>query len=171
MTPKNNFIYSITDRLGTLLVEVLGENDFEIEYNRETDDKYFYTKKLSGKVTFRNTAYQRIMMLENSMYRCENQTLKIQRNCNGTQKDVFTGIINLNDAEFNLDKCFVSVKFGEERPDQCVEDNKNKKVNLMALIYNRITIKSSTLNGTIEYKNCLPIKSPSIRGTKKTAFV
>ena len=154
MTPKNNFIYSITDRLGTLLVEVLGENDFEIEYNRETDDKYFYTKKMSGKVTFRNTAYQRIMILENSMYRCENQTLKIQRNCNGTQKDVFKGIINLNDAEFNLDKCFVSVKFGEERPDQCVEDNKNTKVNLMALIYNRITIKSSTPNGTIEYKNC-----------------
>lgn len=155
MTPKNNFIYSITDRLGTLLVEVLGENDFEIEYNRESDDKYFYTKKLSGKLTFRNTAYQRIMILENSMYRCENQTLKIQRNCNGTQKDIFIGIINLNDAEFNLDKCFVSVKFGEERPDQCIEDNKNTKVNLMALISNRITVKSSTPNGTIEYKNCI----------------
>ena len=93
MTPKNNFIYSITDRLGTLLVEVLGENDFEIEYNRESDDKYFYTKKLSGKLTFRNTAYKRIMILENSMYRCDNQTLKIQRNCNGMQKDIFIGII------------------------------------------------------------------------------
>ena len=155
MTPKNNYIYSITDRLGTLFVEVLGENDFEIEYNRETDDKYFYTKKLSGKVTFRNTAYQRIMILENSMYRCENQTLKIQKNCNDTQIDIFTGIINLNDAEFNLDKCFVSFKFGEERPDQCVEDNKSKKINLLAEINPKITVKTATAGGGVfEYKHC-----------------
>ena len=154
MEIKNKLKYQLTDRLGILAVVPLGESDFSLEYERENDDKLSYKMQLSGKIVFKGEAFQRIMQMENSIYRCEEQTLTILKDCNGNEKTIFVGKISLNEGEFNLDKCEVVLKYSDDNTDKCYDDGKSKKVNLFQLIYNRITVKTASFVGVIEEKNC-----------------
>lgn len=154
MKIQNKFIYKLTDRLGTIVVVPLGESDFTIEYEREDEEKRAYKTNLSGKVKFIKEAYQRIMAMETSVYRCDEQILTIYKLCNGIEKAIFVGRISLNEGDFNLDRCEVTLKFLEDNSDKCYNDNKSAKMNLFQLIYNRITAKTASFSGVIETKQC-----------------
>ena len=160
-TPINRFLYKLTDRLGTIVVVPLNENDFSLEYQRENDDKLDYEKKLSGKIMFVGDAFKRLMIMENSAYRCEEQVLSIYKICKGVEVLHFTGRISLNDADFNLNRCTITMKFLDDNSDKCIEDGKNLKLNLFQLIYDRITVKTASFVGAIETKNCSK-SSPNI---------
>lgn len=154
MEIRNKLKYELTDRLGTLAVVPLGESDFSLEYERENDDKLSYKMQLSGKIVFKGEAFQRIMQMENSIYRCEEQTLTILKDCNGNEKTIFVGKISLNEADFNLDRCEVVLKYSDDKTDKCFDDGKSNKVNLFQLINNRITVKTASFFGEIETKTC-----------------
>ena len=160
MKVENNFIYRLTDRLGTLAVIPLGEKGFSLDFERQNEDKLSYEKKLSGKIMFVGEAFQRLNQMENSIYRCDEQTLTILKVCNGIEKVIFDGKISLNDAEFNLDKCQIVAKFLEDKTDKCIDDGKSVKLNLFQLIYNRLTVKTKSIQGTIQTQNCFQ-NSPS----------
>lgn len=154
MNIQNRFIYKLTDRLGTLVVVPLGESDFTIDYDREDEEKLAYKIALSGKIKFIKAAFQRIMQMETSVYRCDEQTLSIFKICNGVEKSVFVGKISLNDGDFDLDRCEVTLKFLEDNSDKCYNDNKSAKINLFQVIYNRVLAKTASYSGTIETKVC-----------------
>jgi hypothetical protein len=160
MKVENNFIYRLTDRLGTLAVIPLGEKGFSLDFERQNEDKLSYEKKLSGKIMFVGEAFNRLNQIENSVYRCDEQTLTILKVCNGIEKVIFVGKISLNEAEFNLDKCQIVAKFSEDKTDKCIDDGKSVKVNLFQLIYNRLTVKTKSFQGTIQTQNCFQ-NSPS----------
>lgn len=151
---QNKFLYRLTDRLGTIAVVPLGEGDFTLEYERENEDKLSYKKQLSGKIVFTGQAFQRILQMENSVYRCDEQTLTILKVCNNVERIYFVGKISMNEAEFNLDKCQVTLKYSEDKTDKCIDDGKNIKLNLFQLIFNRITVKTASFVGTIQTQNC-----------------
>jgi Bacterial Ig domain len=154
MKIQNRFIYKLTDRLGTIVVIPLGENDFTIEYEREDEEKRSYKTNLSGKIKFIGEAYQRLMAMENSVYRCDEQVLTIYKLCNGVEKSIFIGKISLNEGEFNLDRCEITLKFLEDNSDKCYNDNKSTKLNLFQLIFDRIIVKTASFSGVIESKLC-----------------
>lgn len=154
MKVENNFIYRLTDRLGTLAVIPLGEKGFSLDFERQNEDKLSYEKKLSGKIMFVGEAFHRLNQMENSVYRCDEQTLTILKVCNGIEKVIFVGKISLNEAEFNIDKCQIVAKFSEDKTDKCIDDGKNIKLNLFQLIFNRITVKTASFVGTIQTQNC-----------------
>ena len=160
MKVENNFIYRLTDRLGTLAVIPLGEKGFSLDFERQNEDKLSYEKKLSGKIMFVGEAFNRLNQMENSVYRCDEQTLTILKVCNGIEKVIFVGKISLNEAEFNLDKCQIVAKFSEDKTDKCIDEGKSVKVNLFQLIYNRLTVKTKSFQGTIETQDCFQ-NSPS----------
>ena len=85
MKVENNFIYKLTDRLGTLAVIPLGEKGFSLDFERQNEDKLASEKKLSGKIMFVGEAFQRLNQIENSVYRCDEQTLTILKVCNGIE--------------------------------------------------------------------------------------
>lgn len=156
MTIKNKFTYKLTDRFGTIAVVPLGESDFTIDWSRGNDDTNFdYDKELSGKLTFIGEAFQRLMHFESSMYRCDEQKIEIFYNCNSGEKLIFSGKISLNDAEFNLDKCWIVIKFSKSDKNDCFDFNKADKFNLFQLVYERIKVKTSIVGGgTFEFKHC-----------------
>lgn len=160
---NNKFIYKLTDRLGTIAVVPLGESDFSIDWSRDDNDSNFdYGKQLSGKMTFFGEAFKQLLHFENSMYRCEEQTLQIFYPCEGGEKLMFSGKISLNDAEFNLDKCLITIKFTKDDKNDCFEFRKDEKVNLFQLIYDRKKVKTSIVGGGVfEFKKCLQ-HNPSI---------
>lgn len=154
MKINNRFIYKLKDRLGVLVVVPLGESDFTLEYERENDEKIDYKRSLSGKIKFVGDAFKRLIQMETSVYRCDEQTLSIYKICEGVEKEIFVGKISLNEGEFNLDRCEIVLKFIEDNSDKCYNDEKSTKINLFQFIYNRITAKTASYSGVIEVKNC-----------------
>lgn len=159
MQPANNYRYTITDRLGALIAQPLGESDFSIEWERETDaGKRQYKKGFGGNITFTGVAYQRLLKLETSIYRCEFQNVTVERSCtgDGTQQweSWFDGQISLNEGEWDLDGCKVVCKFEENKPEKCFDDNKNTKVNLLQQIYPKRTVQMFPGNVTLEFETC-----------------
>lgn len=158
MIVQNNFIYKLTDRIGTLDVFPLGENSFSIEYSKDDkDSNNSYKKQLSGKMTFVGDAFHRLMEMESSVYRCDEQVIEISKKCNTGNKVVFLGRISLNEAEFNLDKCFIVVKFMKDDSEKCFNDNKSNKINIMPLV-NKFVVKTYSENSVLETKKCNSIE-------------
>ena len=161
---KNKYRYELTDRFGTMDITPLGEGDFSIKYNRETDGKYFYSKTFQGKIMFTGEIFKRLKRIERSIYICTTQRLKVFRKCNAGEMLIFDGFFKLTEGEWDEDKCRVTLKFEKNTPDKCLKDNKSKKINLLAEINPKITVKTSTAGGGVfEYKHCnanVPI-SPS----------
>lgn len=152
---KNKYRYELTDRFGTMDVAPLGEGDFSIKYNRETDGKYFYSKTFQGKITFTGEIFKRLKRIERSIYICTTQRLKVFRKCNAGEMLIFDGFFKLTEGDWDDDKCRVTLKFEKNTPDKCLKDNKSKKINLLAEINPKITVKTSTAGGGVfEYKHC-----------------
>lgn len=163
---KNRYEYELTDRFGVTEVAPLNEGDFTIDNEQEDDGKYFYSKTFGGKIIFTGAIFQRLHDIEQSMYICADHNLKIYRTCGGTRLLIFDGIFHLPDGDWDLDRCQVTLKFEKEKPDRCLDKNKSKKINLLALISNRITVKSASPAGTLETKNCFknspdPMETPN----------
>ena len=136
-------------------VAPLGEGDFSIKYNLETDGKYFYSKTFQGKITFTGEIFKRLKRIERSIYICTTQRLEVFRKCNAGEMLIFDGFFKLTEGDWDDDKCRVTLKFEKNTPDKCLKDNKSRKINLLAEINPKITVKTSTAGGGVfEYKHC-----------------
>ena len=151
----NRYEYEISDRLGTLLVAPLGESDFTIEWERQDEDKLDYEKTLPSKIVFLNEAFANLYKLERSIYRCDFINITIRRRCldeNGftTWVPWLSGRLSLNDGDWDIARCMVTVKLDEQKDDQCFTDNKGTDINLLEKIFNRVTVRTINPNITIE---------------------
>lgn len=161
MKPINFYRYELIDRFGTIDTSPMGEADFKIKYGQEDDGKYFYSKEFQGKLKFSGAIFKRLQKIEKSIYICSSQRLKIYRKCSDDAEQlIFDGYFKLTDGNWDEDNCVVELKFQKNVLDKCLQDNKNKKINLLSEISNSITVKTSTPNGVIEYKSCFQ-NSPS----------
>ena len=150
----NKYKYVLMDRFGIIETVPLGESNFSIAYDQETDGKYFYTKEFQGKITFTGEAYRRLKLIEGSIYICTQQRLQVFRICDTTETLIFDGYFKLTEGDWNLDLCKVVLKFEKSTPDRCLSQNKNVKVNLLQEIYNKITVKTGYPGGTLQVQNC-----------------
>lgn len=149
MKPKNKYRYELTDRFGTLDVAPLNEANFNIEWGRETDGKYFYSKTFNGKISFRGEVFSRLRRIERSIYICTEQNLKVFRNCGTSEILIFDGFFKLTEGEWNIDRCEVVLKFEKNVPDKCLDQNKTVRVNLFENLSNRITVNTAIAGGGV----------------------
>jgi hypothetical protein len=157
-TPKisNHYRYTITDQIGSYFSEPLNESQFSIEWELQKDaGKRTYSKKLSGNVTFRGTPYDRLLQFETSIYRCVPQKLLIERRCNTPGLNVLwtpmlSGIISLNNGDWDLDACQVTFKIDEDSTYKCFNDNKGTKLNLLGAVPSRYSVKLFSDNVVLE---------------------
>lgn len=154
MIIENQYKYILTDRFGVIEVSPIGESDFTIEHEQDDDGKYFYSKQFNGKIIFLGDIYSRLKTIEQSIYLCTEQRLQIYRLCGDTEILIFDGYFKLSEGDWDDDICAVTIKFQKSTPDKCISDNKSVKINILQNISNPITVKTGTVNGVIEYKNC-----------------
>lgn len=154
MVPKNKYRYILKDRFGIIEVAPLNEVDFTVNYERETDNKYFYSQQFNGKIIFSGATFKRLQEIERSIYICTEQQLTIYRKCSTGETIVFDGFFKLTNGSWDEGRCVVTLKFEKSVLDKCLNDNKNVKVNLLQEIQNRISVRPGTPAGTIEYKQC-----------------
>lgn len=152
---KNKYRYVLTDRFGTLDVAPLNEGNYQIDYEIEEDGKYFYSKQFQGKIVFTGDIFARLRRIERSIYICTDQRLQIFRKCGQDELLIFDGFFKLTEGDWDEDNCKVELKFEKNTPDRCIEKNKNKKLNLLSLIYNRKTVNTNPAGGGVfEFEHC-----------------
>lgn len=149
-TVTNKFRYVVTNRLGVLQVQPLGESNFTIEWSREAGGKLDYKHELPSKIIFTGTAYQNLLKLERSIYRCEFVNITVERQCGGVWVPWFSGRMSNNDGTWDLDRCELEIKLDDIKQEQCFDDNKGTELNLLENIFTRRTVLINPTNITIE---------------------
>lgn len=161
-TITNRYRYVISDRLGTLQVQPLGESDFTIEWERTDEDQMDYEKGMPGKIVFIGEAYANLYKLEKSIYRCDYVNITIERQCGeGVWVAWLNGRLSLNDGSWDIDKCLVEVKLNEQKDDQCFTDNKGTEINLFEYVFARYSTGTVNPNIVIETVECYDPGPPS----------
>lgn len=154
MEVLNKYKYVLMDRFGIIETVPLGESNFTIAYDQETDGKYFYSKEFQGKITFTGEAYRRLKLIEGSIYICTQQRLQVFRICDTVETLIFDGYFKLTEGDWNLDLCKVVLKFEKSTPDKCLQNNKSIKINVLQEISQKIAVKMGTAGGVFEYRTC-----------------
>lgn len=149
-TPKNKFRYKVSNRLGVLEVQPLGESNFTIDWNRESSGLLDYKNELPSKITFTGAAYQNLLKLERSIYRCDFVTITVERLCGGAWVPWFSGRMSNNDGTWDLDRCQVEIKLDDVKDEQCYDDNKSTELDILGNVGVRRTILLNPTNVTIE---------------------
>lgn len=145
------FRYYLTDQMGTLATEPLGASDFVIVWSSEVDGSMrMFTKTFDGNIKFTGAAYKKLIRLEKSIYRCNTQNLTIEKNCNNSWEDIFSGTISLNSGEWDEDNCSVKLKFTEENSASCLQDNDGETINLLD-INTKYQLNTTPGNIKLEY--------------------
>jgi hypothetical protein len=133
-TVVNKFRYTIEDRIGPLIVSPLGESDFLLVWELESEGKQDYKNTLPSAIVFTGEAFGKLLKIEKSIYRCEFCAITIERRCGGTTwTPWFSGRMSNNDGQWDLDRCTVTMKLDDIKPGQCIEDNKTTQVNLFGV--------------------------------------
>lgn len=146
------FRYFLTDQMGTIATEPLGASDFVITRTKEVDGSLrMYNKIFDGSIKFEKEAYNRLLRMEQSIYRCNNQVLVIEKNCNNSWEEIFRGNISLNSGEWDLDRCTVKLKFTEENAASCLMDNDSQEINLLN-VSQKYQINTTPGNISLEYE-------------------
>lgn len=129
--PSNKFQYELTDVLGTTLINPLGEAGQKRERTRNDENKLSYSDQQTGTLILTGADYTRLLSIEQSADRCDPLYIQVKRSCGG----VFSNFgpvrrFFLNDATWNLSRCEVEIKFDKYEPEDCLEQNKTKEINL-----------------------------------------
>lgn len=149
-TVTNKFRYVVTNRLGVLQVQPLGESNFTIEWSREVGGKLDYKNELPSKIVFTGAAYQNLLKLERSIYRCDYVSITVERWCGSAWVAWFSGRMSNNDGTWDLDRCQLEIKLDDIKQEQCFDDNKSTELNLLQNIFTRRTVLINPTNITIE---------------------
>lgn len=133
--------------------EVFPQNGNTLAVTWEKDEeRAFFSKKLKGKMLFTGTDFQWMYVFESSQYRCEPIILEIEKRCSEGFTPFFTARLILNNADWDLDQCTVSIEAESEDRYTCYNDGKDKEVNLIATVYPKQVVQ--LVQGTIETINC-----------------
>jgi hypothetical protein len=153
----SNYRYTLTDQIGPLVVDPLGENEFAIDWEEDDDEsKRDFKQTFNGNLTLIGAAFARLLKFEQSIYRCVFQTLTVERRCVSadfleTWTTVFSGRISLNAATWDLDNCQVVLKFEQNTPSLCYDDSKGTDTNMFSLVGTRYTVSLYSADVTLEY--------------------
>lgn len=129
----------------------MGEADFRLEWAREGDGKGGYKQQLPSKILFRGDVYAKLLKLERSIYRCDYIFITVDQRCGTTWSPIFPGRLSLNDGHWDLDRCEVTLELDDIKPEECIEANKSKELDLLQLVTTpRRTVKLTSTNITLE---------------------
>lgn len=166
-TPSNKYQYEITDRLGTYNSDVLGEGSATVDFSANTGPKLDYNNEMNGTITFRGEDFQRFLRLERSQYRCDTVGIILKRRCEGSDTFVpwFSGVISMNDGNFDEELCQVSFKITVVDNYSAWEAGKGQDYNIFQLVSVRRSLRmapSDVVIETVTYQNHTSGTGPGI---------
>lgn len=148
----------LKDRFGEILISPLDFIGTGIKWSDASEDALRdYELEFDGGLTLVNDAYNRLLRIEKSVYRCTEQYLRIERLCtnNGTNtyKEIYKGVILLNNCSWDLVNCTVEVKFKKDTEYKCLEDSSREKVNIISAL-NAVEVDIYQKGVKLEFVEC-----------------
>ncbi|MBA2648064.1 MAG: hypothetical protein H0U75_00435 [Legionella sp.] len=145
---------------GMNTTQVYPINDRNLTYSHEKkDDTIYFIKKLKSSLKFGNNAktgaldYNFFFAFENNpSARCTEFTITIKALCDGLWVNEYVGEFTLNDGDWDLDKCVVSLKVETKDIYSCI--NKNKKLEINILDIPNVITTYANLDYNYEYFYC-----------------
>lgn len=141
----NLYKYYIVHNSVTTEVHPLGFSEDNIDYVRE-EGQFFFRRFLNGSLIFTDnnqfapgetptTDYTLLKTIEDGANRCLEVVVNIQKSCdNGaTYEDFWSGYFNVNDGDWNLDRCSVTFKKFEPNDEyRCILSKSEEEVNVLS---------------------------------------
>jgi hypothetical protein len=123
---------------------------FSIEWAKQDDWRGGYTPAMKTKLVFHNKQdYQNLLAQEQSAKRCTQIPVEIRRTCDGLDKLEGEAYINLNDGEWDLDKCTVELELRLKSEYDCLDDHWEEEINLFSGATQRYPVR--LMRGTLEF--------------------
>src|SRR5690606_6915890 len=111
-----------------------------------------FSRELKGTMTFVGEDFHWLRFFEDSVYKCDDIDLVIQKKCGEIYTDFFTAKLSLNRGKWNLDSCQVDIEATVLDKYSCYERTKDIEYNLFSYIVQREEI--AIVTGTIEVQTC-----------------
>jgi hypothetical protein len=131
---QGSYRYTLINRLGILPVVPLGEGEYTTSTQRNAGYHNNYRTSIPETIIFTGEAFARLLKIERSIYRCEDQRLLIERKCIFnmivTWVTVWEGTFSLNKGDWDLDRCRVGVSLDESESGKCLLDAWNMEIDL-----------------------------------------
>lgn len=109
-------------------------NNIELTESLVEDDTgaYYYEKSI-GKLKYDNRAgvFEAFKEVEDSGDRCEEATITIDVNDDGSWKEVFAGVFSMSHCKFNLDQCWVEFEPEEFSVYRCLKKSWDTDLNIL----------------------------------------
>lgn len=160
---RNKYRYFITDQLFTNEeVFPIGESGLKEDYTPYGGYIADFKHEIKGNLTFIDETFNHFYSLETSNLRCKDITIVIQKYCGTTWSDYYSGVLSLSKAEWDWEKCRVSMPISSMDDYYCYNNKKGTEIDLMPIVPNRVVAKLIAPNTTLEYINysTTSIKTP-----------
>lgn len=148
-------------------VDVYPCNDDAITFTHERgDEKVFYERKLKNKLKFINDPKDGISDFvffksyeDNPATRCETFRINIFKKCGKNSPYIldWSGKFGLNDCEWDLDRCIMTVKPAPDTIYSCIKSNRRQEVNILDVP--QIISTSVDLTFNYEFHYCVGVPS------------
>ena len=113
-------------------IEALPKNDIELTQRLIDDDNgAFFYRTFCSELKYRGQNFSILNTLENSLDRCEECSLVIERNNGTSWVVVFNGFFTMADCKFNIDQCEVSFTPKPDDEYRCLTRNYDVRHNML----------------------------------------
>lgn len=139
MSQQEIYRIYLKDRFGEILISPLDFLESGLKWSNASEDALRdYELEFDGGLSLINEAFDRLLRIEKSVYRCTEQYLRIERLCteSGTNvyKEIYKGVILLNNCQWDLVNRVVEVKFKKDTEYKCLDDSSREKVNIISTL-------------------------------------
>jgi len=121
---------------------------------KKENDKIFYRKELQGDLVFTGEEFNTLYAIEQDYERCTPIPLKLEEKCGNTWNVTYLGELNLNDGEWFVDNCQLTIKVAKADAYACLTKKWTEKVNMLHADLQLTKHEIRTVAGQLEYLEC-----------------
>lgn len=148
--------FFVTTQAGEREIIPVNTNNLNISWIKDQNSAFF-RKQLTGKLKITGDDFDYLLAQEQSVYRCTQMPLIIEKNCDGFA-EFFNGRLLCDDGTWSLSTCEVEIQANSADAYACYDDNKDTEVNLFDIAGHDEHV--NTLQGTLETVTYTDVEYP-----------
>lgn len=150
--------FRLQDRFGEVYTSPLDIQETGLKWSDASEDALRdYTLEFDGSIVLVGEAFERLLRIEKSVYRCTEQYFFIDmlytNSGQNVYNNIYRGVILLNNCTWDLVNCTVTVKFSKDTEYKCLEDSNREKINIISTL-NAVEVDIFQSGVQLEYIEC-----------------
>lgn len=123
--------------------KLIGAADLQINWEPNEDGWILYDKEVSPEMIFSGEAFQYLYLNIETQeeVRCTPLGIIVSMLCEGAWQILFTGTISMEDGNWDIANCTVTIPVLIDSDKTCIDNNEDTPVDLMSLISTRVDVE------------------------------